>query len=182
MRVTEAHKSLYAGLFFALLSIFCLFVLNKHGIVVPTASFQAGSAAVSPRFFPDMICWCALVFSLGLMIEGALGMRRSARASGTSEKTEAEEQETEEKGSRALAVAYRIAGMGMLFVMYYATNFLGILISGFFFYLVFAALTGEQRPLRAVLGAFIITVVLYFFFVKIAYVPVPLGPLSNILY
>jgi len=180
MHVTEAHKNLFAGIFFALLSLFVIFVVNKHGIAQPSAShlIAGGAAAVAPDFFPNMICWLAFVCSLGLAAEGALAIRRTVAP-----KVEKQAKlDPEEKDAAKIALIARITGMVLLFLMYYMTNRFGIIISGFFFYLAYAFLTGERRPLRALLGAFIITVILFYFFVQIAFVPVPLGPLEDLLY
>jgi len=38
MHVSEAHKNLFAGIFFALLALFVIFVVNKIGIAQPSAS------------------------------------------------------------------------------------------------------------------------------------------------
>ena len=181
MHVTEAHKNLFAGIFFALLSLFVLFVVNPHGIVQPAAShlIAGGAAAVAPDFFPNMICWVAFVCSLGLAAEGALALRRTAALKSAEAPKELD---PEEKDAAKIALIARITGMVLLFAMYYMTNRFGIIISGFFFYLAYAFLTGERRPLRALLGASIITVVLFYFFVQIAFVPVPLGPLEDLLY
>jgi len=184
MHFTEAQKNLLVGLFFALLSLLFIFVVNKYGIEQPTANYQAGSAAIAPNFFPNMICWLTFAFSLGLTIESFMGMRRDARTAKLSEapgEVKQEKKDPEEKKSGTIAFISRITGMGIMFLMYYVTDYLGIIISGFFFYLLYAGLTGEQRPLRAVLGAAITTMTLYYFFVKIAVVPMPLGLLSDIL-
>jgi len=179
MHLTEDQKNLYVGVFFALLSLFVLFFVNKHGIVQPSASYQVGtSAAIAPDFFPNIICWLALAFSLGLVAQGALGMRQAAAPSAMQQQA----QSPEEKAEKRLAFISRAIGIFVLFLMYFMTNWLGIIISGFFFYLVFAVLTGERRPVRALLGAVAITVTLYYFFVYIAVVPVPLGPLEDLLY
>jgi hypothetical protein len=182
MHVTEAHKNLFAGIFFALLSLFVLFVVNPHGIVQPVAShlIAGGAAAVAPDFFPNMICWLAFVCSLGLATQGAMALWRAAASKPT--ETPTVEADPEEKDAAKIALIARITGMILLFVMYYMTNRFGIIIAGFFFYLAYAFLTGERRPVRALLGASIITVILFYFFVRIALVPVPLGPLEDFLY
>jgi sterol desaturase/sphingolipid hydroxylase (fatty acid hydroxylase superfamily) len=176
MHVTEAQKNLFVGLFFALFSLFVIFVVNKHGIAQPSAN-HVSAAALAPDFFPNMICWLAFAFSLGLIIQGALEMRQ-----GAPETAKQETLDPEEKADQRLAFVCRGIAMAMLFAMYYMTDWLGMIIAGFFFYLAFAILTGERRPVRALFGAAIITVTLYYFFVEIAIVPVPLGPLEFLLY
>ena len=183
MSFGEARKDLFAGLFFSLLSLLFLFVVNKYGIDIPTANYQAGSAAVLPDFFPNMICWGIFFFSLGLVLVSVTAMRaaQASDLSGALGEVKAEEQEPGEKASRAKIVAFRIAGMGTMFLLYYVVDFLGIVVAGFFFYLLYAGFTGERRPLRALVGAAVTTLILYYFFVKVAAVPMPLGLLSEIL-
>jgi hypothetical protein len=183
MSFGEAKKDLFAGVFFSLLSLLFLFVVNKYGIDIPRANYQAGSAAVLPDFFPNMICWSTFFFSLGLVFVSLIAMR-SAQASdlsGAPEEVKAEDLEPGEKVSKAKTVAFRMAGMGTMFLLYYVVDFLGIVIAGFLFYLLYAGFTGERRPLRALVGATVTTVILYYFFVKVAAVPMPLGRLSEIL-
>jgi len=179
MTYTEARKDLFVGVFFALLSLLFIFVLNKIGIDIPTANYQSGSAAVLPNFFPDMICWYTLFCSLALAYTGLKGMQASQQISGTPQKTE--EGEPEEKTSKGRIFAFRIAGMGTMILLYYVVDFLGIIIAGLLLYLLYAGLSGERRPLRALVGAVATTLILYYFFVKVAAVPMPLGLLSDIL-
>ena len=179
MQITEAHKSLAAGLFFSLLSLFLIFYVNKIGIAQPTAS-HASAAAVAPDFFPNLICWFAFVCGMGLAVQSFLEIRQTA--SGASNAAEKKVEDPEEKEAKRLAFICRAVGMVMLFVFYYMTNFIGIIITSFICYLVYAVLTGERRPVRALLGTTILTTVLYVFFVEIALVPVPLGPIEYLLY
>ena len=183
MSFADAKKDLFVGVFFSLLSLLFIFVLNKYGIDIPTANYQAGSSAVRPDFFPNMIWWSTFFFSLGLAIVSCKAMRasRKSTAPGTLEATQAEEGEAKENESKATAFVLRIAAMGTLFLLYYVVDVLGIVLAGFLFYLLYAGFTGERRPLRALVGAAACTLVLYYFFVKVAAVPMPLGLLSDIL-
>ena len=183
MSFGEAKKDLFAGVFFSLLSLVFIFVVNKYGIDIPKANYQAGSAAVLPDFFPNMICWSIFFCSLGLALVSLVAMRaaQASDLSGASGEVKAEEQEPGEKASKAKTVAFRIAGMGTMFLLYYVVDFLGIVIAGLLFYLLYACFTGERHPLRALVGAAVTTLILYYFFIKIAAVPMPLGLLSEIL-
>jgi hypothetical protein len=178
MSFSEARKDLLVGIFFALLSLLFIFVLNRFGIDIPTANYQVGSAAVLPDFFPNMICWFTFICSLGLAYTSLKGMRASQQVPGTSEKPA--EDESEEKTAKGRTLAFRIAGMGTMILLYYVVDFLGIVVAGFLSYLLYAGLTGERRPLRALSGATVTTLILYYFFVKVAAVPMPLGLLSDI--
>jgi hypothetical protein len=153
---------------------------------------------VLPDFFPNMICWSTFVFSSGLAFTSWKSMRAGASAqairpgtaemaasvkeeAGTHNAAKREEKTPEDNSSKAIVLAFRLAGMGTLLLLYYVVDFLGIVIAGFLFYLLYALFTGERRPARAVVGAAAATLILYYFFVKVAAVPLPLGLLSDIL-
>jgi hypothetical protein len=71
--------------------------------------------------------------------------------------------------------------MTVLIVFPYFSEFLGILLSGIVLYAMYAIFCGERNFTRAILGAISCILVLYYFFVKIASVPLPLGIMENIL-
>jgi hypothetical protein len=171
MRYSDAAINCCIGLFFALLSLFFLLVLNKYGIGIPALGSQAEASAVLPDFFPNMICGCVLFFSFGLIGTNIRGLR-----GGDGVVAAAVDTSKVEGGMTA-----RLSAMATLIALYYVADFLGIVISGFIFYLLFALFTGERRPLRALVGATLCSLILYYFFVKVASVPLPLGVLSDIL-
>lgn len=152
---------LCVGTGFALLSLFLLFVLTPLGVDIPTASV-AETGSVTPRFFPDFISWLMLLFSLALMGTGWLNRKRGAR---------------QERGAGKDLFPYCIRCLAMLTLLgvYFTAHMLGMVLTSCVLYLLFSLYTGERRPLRALLGAALCSAVLYYFFVHIANVPMPLG-------
>ncbi len=173
VRSNDAAINMLVGLFFASVSLLFLLVLNKIGIDIPTASYQAESTAVLPDFFPNLICWCVFFFSLGLMVSNIKAFRSPPGKVACASAIDDSKMEG--------GFLVRAAAMGTLIVLYYVADFLGIVIAGFVFYLLFALFTGERKPVRAVVGAVLASLVLYYFFVKVASVPLPLGLLSDVL-
>lgn len=152
------------GAGFALLSLFLLFVLTPLGVDIPTASVTE-TGSVTPRFFPDFISWLMLLFSLALM--GAGWLNRNV------------EQANRPAGKNLFPYCIRCLAMLTLLAVYFTADMLGMALTSSVLYLLFSLYTGERRPLRALLGAAFSSAVLYYFFVHMANVPMPMGILFS---
>ena len=172
MQMTEHKWDFVAGLLLAIIFLIFLFVINDISVEVPlTAHESESSNAITPRTFPDAICWSVVAFSLGLMASSWLRIR--------------DDQKNPDSGPATysidgMALATQLASIGTLLFLFFVADWLGILLGGCLFYLLFAFFTGERKPLRALLGSILTTVTLYYLFVKLASVPLPLGILEGI--
>lgn len=170
MHSTEHKRDVILGVVFVLLSLAFVLFLNDLAIEIPTASHKG--QASSPRSFPDMIFWAMLAFSLGLLWSSFRKMRAApAAAPDSSERTPFD----------WTALSFRMAAMATLVLLFAVADRLGILIGGLIFYLLFAFFSGERNVLRALAGASLTTAILYYLFVKVAGVPLPMGVLENII-
>ena len=61
-------------------------------------------AAVAPDFFPNLICWLAFIFGVGLAIQGALEIRE-ARISGQPAGTTAQQEDLDPEEKRIAIIA-----------------------------------------------------------------------------
>ena len=171
MHLTEHQWDILVGLFFVVIAGMFLIFINDFSIDVPTASYQAESAAITPAFFPNLVCFAILAFGCGLAASSWSRMRW--------DKTHPEAVHDLGLGGK-IAMLYRFGAMAVLVMLYYVAEWLGIVLAGFIFYVLFAYFTGERRPVRAVVGAVLTSVILYILFVKAASVPLPLGVLEDI--
>ena len=168
MQPSENKWNFIIGLFFAIISLCFLAFFNNWAIVTPNVSYQSGSALILPSFFPDWICAMCLLFAIGQMISSWPRIR------GESKQPEAEPYL--QYDSRA--VITRIAAMVTLILLYYVADWLGIVLLGFLFYVLYALFCGERNIWRPFIGGAITSGLLYYLFVKLAEVPMPLGILD----
>lgn len=174
MHMTEHKWDLVAGVSLSVLFLTFILFINEISVEVPlTAHESASSNAITPRSFPDAVCWCLLFFSVGLSVSSW----RRVRADAAAEPGFAPDSASFDW----LALCTKMASVGTLLFLFFVTDWLGILAGGLLFYLLFAFFTGERKPLRALAGAVLTTAILYYLFVKLASVPLPLGILEGVL-
>ncbi|MCL1939511.1 MAG: tripartite tricarboxylate transporter TctB family protein [Desulfovibrionaceae bacterium] len=168
MSLSENKWNFIIGLVFALISLCFLLFINDWAIVRPIASYKSERALILPSFFPNWICGMALVFAIGQMISSWLRMR------------------AEKKGPQPepylrydpLGLCTRIAAMGTLILLYYVADWLGIVLTGFLFFVLFGFFCGDRKIVRPIIGGALTSGILYYLFVKVAEVPMPLGILD----
>lgn len=170
MKLECAPQNIKIGLLTIALSFVFIFVLNPMGIEVPAHSNDA-STAMPPDFFPDLICWGTAFFGLCLIISSIITLKKEGWPTSPPPQAHPDKQ----------AVCIRIAAIIVLLAYYWVAQWWGIIITGFIFYILFSAFTGERKPSRALIGATITVAVLYYFFVEVAMVPLPLGILQDML-
>lgn len=168
MHLSENKWNFIIGLIFASLSCCFLVFINDWAIDRPNVSYQTDSAVILPSFFPNWICSMGLLFSLGQMLSAWLRIR--------AEKGRAGGEPYLKYDSRGFCT--RVAGMATLMLMYYMADWLGIVLTGFLFYILFAFFCGDRKTLRPFIGGGLTTGILYYLFVKVAEVPMPLGVLD----
>lgn len=154
------------GAVFAIISLIMLFIVNPWAIVVPSASVtEIGS--VTPRFFPNLICILIFIFSICAIIY-------SYKYAEYNDNEQFDVLDLKTKEHR-LTFFTRLAAMALLVFFGYIANALGIVVGGVILYILFALACGDKNWLRIGIGSIICIAVLYYFFVNIAAVPLPLG-------
>jgi hypothetical protein len=161
----------YTGAVFALISLVLIFIINPFAVDVPTASVsEIGS--VTPRFFPNFASILMFIFSIFLLISSYSKKDSSNSSYFSFIFKDAEKRYT---------FFIRLLAMLMLLIFPFASSFLGIILSGFVLYILYAIFCGERNWLQATFGSITCILILYYFFVKIASVPLPLGFIDNFL-
>lgn len=151
------------------------FLLLVWGIAFGIAeSMEAvASHGLSPQAWPSMVTAVLLVASAYLAWSGYKAHRliRQAEQAGHEEA-----QEERPYDPQALAIT-----MGLLFAYYFSVSFLGIALASVLFFIIFSWRSGEKRvPLLVAVGG-CLSFGLYYFFLTIARIPMPTGPLGGVI-
>lgn len=158
-----AYEDIGLGVFLTAASLMVLFWLIPVGIQSPG---NITEVALAPAFWPQIIIIGMAVLSGVLALQGVLRLRRIRQG--------AEEPEPP-VGRDVVGKVKVVAAIALLFAYYWVMTWGGIVVPSMLAIIVFTALYGERRihyygPLGVVF-----TLALYYFFLKVAQVPMPLG-------
>lgn len=164
--MSDARSNLYLGLVLSAVFAIVLFVLIPVGIEVPH-SHDPGQ--LPPTAYPRWVAGAAMFFSLVLAAQSLGNLSRRGDAPSNMPRV-----------PRAGFLRICI-GFALLFLFAIFLKKIGMLLGGFILYACFAYLAGERNWLRMLLVDAALCGILYVFFVRIATVPIPMGPLRGIL-
>ena len=122
-------------------------------------------APLAPAFWPSIIFWMMLGFATLIIAKGIFGIMRAD--------TDGAEVDAD-SGMKARTTRTLIA-IVLLFVYQAALEPIGMVLASIIAGLAFTALAGERRYRYFVPVAVLLPIVLYYFFTKIAAIPIPLG-------
>ncbi|MCF8041295.1 MAG: tripartite tricarboxylate transporter TctB family protein [Desulfarculaceae bacterium] len=167
------YENLYIGLgtaaIFALVSLW----LIPNFIIVPTSVQMTG---VSPSFWPESVSW-GLV-GLGLMLAGSSLMQlRKAKARAALNGEKLDESIAIPKVN-IHSVGRFCLTVGAMVGYYYLVEYLGMMLSSMVALFVYTLIYGERRFKFTLPVAVLVPLFLYYFFVKVANIPLPQGPLG----
>jgi putative tricarboxylic transport membrane protein len=157
------NKDLMVGLLLALLGLIFLVALIPFGIVEPR---KVKYIAMSPSFYPRLVAIALLLFGL------AISVRAYFQGYATSE---ADPSWRQDAWLRVGLVFIFLTAMALLL------GLLGFIISSAIAIATLCYLAGERRPYLIALLAIITPLALYYFFVKVALIPIPAGLLKSLL-
>ena len=139
-------------------------------VLIPAGIDQPGSvehAALAPDFWPKIIA--AIIIAMGLLL---------------TVKPAKEEDEDGEDGGDAVPWRQRLPGLavalGTLFAFYFLIPLLGMVVPGMVMAFGLMVYAGERRWPRIVAIAAGVPILLYFFFVYVASIPIPLGVFESL--
>lgn len=153
------------GLFLSAFFAFVLFGLIPGGVDSPTV-YDPGQ--LPPSAYPTWIATAALLLSALLALAS---LRKAVRRRDADGKTP-----FPWRPALRLGLAWTLLLVFWLFIAE-----IGMLLGCFALYAVYAVLCGERKWARLILIDVCLCAVLYLFFVKIAALPVPLGPLQALI-
>ena len=139
-------------------------------VLIPAGIDRPGSvehAALAPDFWPKIIA--AIIIAMGLLL---------------TVKPAVEEDEDGEDGGDAVPWRQRLPGLavalGTLFAFYFLIPLLGMVVPGMVMAFGLMVYAGERRWPRSIAIAAGVPILLYFFFVYVASIPIPLGVFESL--
>lgn len=164
--MARLQKDIYLGVgLAAVFAVILLFVIPK-AIVVPS---NIKILSLRPDFWPMALCVTIIVFSLSLVVITCFENRNAERSP---EKPEPYSKKTIHFGP---AITKPLIVIGGLLAYYYAVEPFGIILSSILALFGLAVLYGERKFTTLIPLAILLPIILYFFFSKVANVPLPTG-------
>lgn len=157
-------KDLITGGVLLLLSVFTVSWLIPHGVIQITA---ADNIALSARFWPYVIGYLLLVLSALLLLQGVVQWRAQSRTKATAQPSSATVWQWGVMAAIALLVPY-----------YFIAQSLGFLLASILAFASYAMLAGERNMRSVVCWSVVVPTLITVFFVNVAQVLMPLGPLT----
>jgi len=164
--MTTKQQDLIAALLFIFVAVLLLLVAIPLGVVEPK---KVKFAALNPSYYPKIVNYCLLCFGVILLI-----MRTITKPATVSKK----ELEKDNNGINLIKLVW-IAGI--LAFYYLSLPALGFVVSSAVVLLLLLVTAGESSPWALISLPLVLPFGLYFFFVKVANIPIPAGILESVL-
>lgn len=155
----------------ALLSVgalFMLFVIVPISVQVPKSNKVL---ALSPDFWIKIILWFMLFLGVQILYQGL----KTAKELLDDEEIETIEEAKARSHPMGHSILMVLIAIANLFVYFFLIDWLGMVIASFVSVITFALLCGERRIKIILPIAVILPIGLYYFFLKVAHIPMPLG-------
>jgi uncharacterized membrane protein YidH (DUF202 family) len=165
--MTQHAKDILLGCLLALGFGLALWIFIPAAVPVPNS---IKVAALSPDFWPKIIAVGLAIMGLILIVQGAIRLVR--------QRTAAEGRKPRKAASATGRRSVFLRTVGIMFgllVYYQLVEPLGIVVSSMLAIVAFALLYGERRFKMLIPIAVLLPIGLYYFFVKVANIPMPLG-------
>ena len=156
-------KNFWTGLFLAGIGLFLVFVLIPNGIVEPR---KVKYVALSPSYYPRIVSIVLILLGGAIAIRGFL--ERSVAP-------------VNDDGVRPDATWRIVAVFALLIAYALLIETLGFVLLSVLALAAFTFLAGERRLWLIATSSILLPFVLYFFFVKVANIPIPSGILEPLL-
>lgn len=148
-----------------------LFVIIPISVQVPKSNKVL---ALSPDFWIKIIVWFVLFLGVHLILQG---LRNAKQEMSEDQIAAIAEKQTHHHSMRRSVVMVLIA-MANLFIFYFLIQWLGMVLASSISVVTFVLLCGERRIKIMVPIAVLLPIGLYYFFLKVASIPMPLGIFS----
>lgn len=159
-----ARKDLWSGLFLTGVGLLVVLVLIPNGVDEPR---KVKYAALSPSYYPRIVAIALTLLGAVVTVRAVLGGRS---------RPSVEDADRRPDAARRTAIF-----LGILALYAASVAWLGFIVASTLALIASLRLAGERRFGLTVLMAVALPLILYFFFLKIARVPMPLGVLQPLL-
>lgn len=156
-------RNVWAGLVLAAIGLAIVLILIPYGVVEPR---KVKYAALSPSYYPRIVAIVLALLGLVVAIRGGIEKSQS---------------ETEDPGRRPDAVLRIVSVLALLLVYALLVEPLGFVLSSMLALACLTVLAGERNVALIAAIAIVLPFGLYFFFVKVANIPIPTGILKSLL-
>ena len=157
-----SNRDLICAIIMLVISALLIWVLIPSGIVEPK---KVKFDALSPSYYPRIVAYALLLLGAGVFLRSFLSKKTSPPA-----------------GDRHPNATGRTFGfLFILLLLALTLNWLGFIVASTIAMLLALWLGGERRLFLIIPLAVILPLVLYFFFLKVARIPIPLGILEPLL-
>jgi len=160
----KLKRDLLSGVSFFTIALLVLFVAIPFGVQEPK---KIKFAALNPSYYPRLVCYCLLIF-------GALLIARQIFIKGKN-LVEAE------AGDSKINPLYMLAIVAILAFYYLTLPYLGFVLASTIVLLVLLLLAGDRNIVALSLIPLLLPISVYWFFTKVANIPIPAGVLEPIL-
>lgn len=178
MTAKTSHE-LYTGIGVVLLSILGYFVAIPAGIVVPES---VDIRALSPDFWPVIVVFVLGLSGVGLTVQGLAetGLIGGRKRSKDGDQIDRRSEDTSDEYTFGKAALRVVVFMVILFAIYFAIPFIGMVAATIPAIMFLSWYAGEKRWKIIIPLAVVLPLILYFFFVYVANVPIPNGIFESI--
>lgn len=152
-------------------SLVMLFVIIPISVQVPKSNKVL---ALSPDFWIKIIVWFSLFLGLYLILQG---LRNAKQELSKNEIADIAEEQTHHH-STGRSVLMVIIAIANIFLYYFLILWLGMVLASSISLVTFVLLCGERRIKIMLPLAVLLPIGLYYFFLKVASLPMPLGIFS----
>jgi len=164
--MTSKQRDLVAALLFVAVALLLLLFAIPYGVTEPK---KVKFAALNPSYYPRIISYCLLC--IGVIL---LTLRTVIKPTNQSSKV----LEKEPTGVKPL----RLVWMAGIFAFYYLSlPMLGFVVSSSIVLVLLLLTAGESSPWVLISLPIVLPFGLYYFFVKVANIPIPAGLLESML-
>lgn len=155
-------------------AILITFSVLMLALIVPEAVSVPKSVkvpALSPDFWIKIVVWILMLMGAAILWSGI----KTARAEMADEKIKAVKEHMEETHSFGRSLLNAGTVIFLFWVYYHLINWLGMVAASILVVSALYALSGEKRFKIMVPLCILLPVALYYFFLKVAAIPMPLG-------
>ena len=157
------NRDVVIGLLLAIVGLIFLVILIPQGIVEPR---KVKYAAMSPSFYPRLVAIALVLLGLALSANAYLRGKEAIESDAT----------WRDDAWLRIGIVF-----GFLALMAFSLGYLGFVLSSAIAIAVLTYLANERRLWLVAVIAVLTPLLLYFFFVKVAKIPIPSGLLEPIL-
>lgn len=145
-----------------------LTVIIPFGVQLPKSNKVL---ALSPDFWIKIIVWSTLALGVSILIKGI----RKSRQELTPDEVAAVKDDLEHQHPKNRAILGAVSAVAGLFVYFFLIKWIGMVAASILAMISFTLLSGERRYKIGLPLAVLLPVGLYYFFLKVANIPMPLG-------